>query len=422
MFQKISRSLCCLPFFFFSVHAANFQISEFGAVPMGTANAGTAVLADPSVQYFNPAAMPLIHHQVLSIATTVIAPKISFNPTLMLRGGVDHLAGSTAESPAQDAFVPMFYYVQPLKNRRMHWGVSLTVPYAMQTKYAEDAASRYFATHSSITALNLNPAGSYQWIPGKLSVGFGLNLQHLEADLNSMFAAGIHDIDVKNEGSALEHGWNVGVLFRPMASVRLGVSQRSRISQHVRGKTRVEGDPAATAVAAGLGIADGPAKINFTLPEMTILSAAYQMSPKWQILGDLQITHWHRIQALDLFFGPQQRKKSILTRYKNTHRWAIGSSYQYDPRWQLRAGYAQDHSPVSSQYRRARIPDNDRIWYSFGISYRYSKPWQFDLAYSHIAIRDATIKEFDPVLDHRLNAHYTAQANLYAAQVAYYFT
>ena len=59
----------------------------------------------------------------------------------------------------------------------------------------------------------------------------------------------------------------------------------------------------------------------------------------------------------------------------------------------LRAGIAYEKSPITDGVRTPRLPDNDRMWYSVGASY---KPPQFtgitvDLGYSYIQAKATPI-------------------------------
>ncbi len=64
---------------------------------------------------------------------------------------------------------------------------------------------------------------------------------------------------------------------------------------------------------------------------------------------------------------------------KTGWRYALGMTYQVAPKWQLRSGIAYDESPVPAANRTISIPDSDRIWYSLGVGYQYSKALSVDV-------------------------------------------
>ena len=74
---------------------------------------------------------------------------------------------------------------------------------------------------------------------------------------------------------------------------------------------------------------------------------------------------------------------------------AIGANYQLNDDWLLRAGYANDQSPVSNTYRTARVPDNDRQWLSTGVNYRVNEDLDMDFAFSYMFFEDTEISEYN---------------------------
>ena len=67
--------------------------------------------------------------------------------------------------------------------------------------------------------------------------------------------------------------------------------------------------------------------------------------------------------------------------------------------WLLRAGYANDQSPVSNSYRTARVPDNDREWLSAGVNYRIDEDLDVDFAFSYLFFADTKVNEYNRGLD-----------------------
>ena len=50
----------------------------------------------------------------------------------------------------------------------------------------------------------------------------------------------------------------------------------------------------------------------------------------------------------------------------------------------MRAGVAYEESPIDTEIRSTRLPDNDRIWASIGATYQWNDKLSFDVAYTHI--------------------------------------
>ena len=70
---------------------------------------------------------------------------------------------------------------------------------------------------------------------------------------------------------------------------------------------------------------------------------------------------------------------------------ALGGEYDMNKRLTLRAGGAYEITPIDAPTKRLiGIPDNDRIWASVGATYKWSETMSFDLAYTHLFIKDST--------------------------------
>ena len=52
---------------------------------------------------------------------------------------------------------------------------------------------------------------------------------------------------------------------------------------------------------------------------------------------------------------------------------------------------ATDQGAVKEVYRTPRIPDGDRTWFSTGLGYRLSDRLTFDVAYTHILVKDGKL-------------------------------
>ncbi len=58
----------------------------------------------------------------------------------------------------------------------------------------------------------------------------------------------------------------------------------------------------------------------------------------------------------------------------------------------MKAGIAYDETPVKNETTRTvRLPDNDRVWLSFGGQTKIGQSGRLDVGYTHIFIKDADI-------------------------------
>ncbi len=112
-------------------------------------------------------------------------------------------------------------------------------------------------------------------------------------------------------------------------------------------------------------------------------------------------TDWSVFNKLVAYFPGEQKPigglESDLVKeenFKDNWRFALGTSYQLNNEWLLRAGVALDKTAVDDEYRTITIPDTDRLWFSVGAGYAPSKNLTVDLGLTYIrAHGDAPINE-----------------------------
>ena len=104
---------------------------------------------------------------------------------------------------------------------------------------------------------------------------------------------------------------------------------------------------------------------------------------------------------------------TIPFQYRDGWFFSGGAEYICTDRLTLRGGLAYEISPVTTQVRTPVVPDNDRFWASVGASWKVFRGLSFDIAYSHVWVRDPTINivagnpSFQPGLPYTgtVNAH-----------------
>ena len=78
--------------------------------------------------------------------------------------------------------------------------------------------------------------------------------------------------------------------------------------------------------------------------------------------------------------------------YDDGYFYSLGFDYKYSNQLTLRAGVAYEDSPIDTEVRSTRLPDNDRIWASVGATYQWNEKLSFDIAYTHIFTKETDIR------------------------------
>jgi long-chain fatty acid transport protein len=339
--------------------AAAFQLLEQNASGLGNAYAGSAAVADnASTIFFNPAGMSQLAGFQLSAGVVGVGPSYEYRDQAGVKSGGD--AGSWRALPNG--------YLSGQLMKDLFVGLGISAPFGLATEYDSNWAGKSLAIKSTIKTVNINPSLAYR-VNDKVSLGFGLNYQKIDAELTNSV------LRLKGDDSAW--GWNAGALFSLSPAMRVGVSYRSAI------KYTLSGDAS--------GVLNGPITADVKLPDTFILSVWQQVSDRWEAMGDLSYTRWNSLRSLNV--SGLAVPVSETFNYENSWRFAWGAGYKATDSAKLKFGIAFDRSPVRNEYRSPRVPDNNRLWLSLGGQWNAGSYGKFDLGYSYLYVLDPTISQ-----------------------------
>ncbi|MDH5766848.1 MAG: outer membrane protein transport protein, partial [Gammaproteobacteria bacterium] len=310
---------------------------------------------------------------------------------------------------------------------------------------------RYTATKSEVHTLNINPSFAAK-ATDKLSVGFGFNIQYIEAtlanqldsaaicqdpqglagaggfcNLNNLTLANIgtstYDSSISLSGDDLNFGWNAGILYQMGDNAKLGVAYRSSIKHQLDGTanfvvdTNLQTVLDAAVPAFNLFEATGVIA-SVELPESLSVSYARNMGDKLSILADVTWTRWSNFRELTIVFdNPYMGSSTIPENWDNSYRYSFGANYKQNDKMTLRAGIAVDQTPIRSpEDRTPRIPGDDRTWLSFGVGYNMSSDMTIDVGFSHLFVDDTDLNNTDASFGHTVTGKYDADVNILSAQ------
>jgi len=417
-------------------YGAGFAIQEQSVTGLGRAFAGSAAVAeDASTIFFNPAGLTYLSHSELAVGLNFIAPQTEFRDegsSLPIALGGGALSGSDSEDGNKSALVPNFYFAYKFNDKAVA-GLGINAPFGLVTKYDDDWKGRYHAIESDLKTVNINPSFAFKPTE-KLSLGFGVSVQYIDLKLTQAVDFGAacavaavgacatpQGFDGKAKLTADDWSWgyNLGLIFQATEATRLGLSYRSKVSHHLtgEGKFTIPDNAFVQGVAAAGGFTNNSISGDVDLPESVSFAIHHQVNSKWTIMADATWTRWDRFQDLTINSATGNRLNSSKEeKWDNTMRYGIGADYKHDDKWTFRGGIAYDETPVSSEYRTARIPDNDRKWVSLGASYKMRDNLTIDAGYSHLFVSDPKIDETDSN-GYSLTGKYDASVDLLGIQV-----
>lgn len=377
--------------------AAGFQLLEQNASGIGNAYAGSAAVAEnASTIYFNPAGMTQLQAREVSAGLSLVRPSFKFTDQGSSAGA---LSGG-AQDAGDWAALPNAYLSWAL-DKDLYVGVGMGAPFGLITEYNRDWIGSAHSIKFDIKTININPSIAWR-VNEKVSLGIGLNWQKMDVEyvrragiitaplpLASTFAT------LKADDTAW--GWNVGLLFNVSEATKLGVSYRSKVKHELKGTLDFAG---AAEGRHPLGATtDSSASADVELPDTFFASFTHRLNARWELLGDVSWTGWSSIDKVDIMRAsgplvgtPLETAQVLDTDFQDTWRVALGTNYQLSDAWKLKFGVAFDETPVKNAEKRlTSLPDNDRIWFSFGGQWKPSKASALDMGVAYLFVDDTKI-------------------------------
>ncbi|MEO8005602.1 MAG: outer membrane protein transport protein [Betaproteobacteria bacterium] len=370
--------------------AAGFALIEQSASGMGNAYAGAAATAeDASTIFYNPAGMSELKGMQFTLGAHVIDLSAKFSNSASTKPAaiVTNPLGGNGGEAGTTAIVPNVYFVVPM-GERFDFGIGVNAPFGLKTEYDDNWAGRFQGIKSDLTTYNINPSLSFK-VNDMFSIGAGVNYQHLDVELTNAVVLGPNtEGRAKLEADDDAWGWNVGILFKPTASTKIGASYRSKLDYKLDGTTSVT-----TTTGTAISAASGASNADLTLPESFSLSLSQKLNDQWEFLADATFTKWSQIDQINVVNSTNGTLRDVLhLDFDDTWRYSIGANYKLNDSWILKGGVAYDQSPVKgASSRTVRLPDNDRTWLSIGAAVKIRDSGKLDIGYSHLFIKDADI-------------------------------
>ncbi|EKO5200434.1 outer membrane protein transport protein [Vibrio vulnificus] len=369
-------------------NAAGFQLAEYSATGLGRAYAGEAAMADnASAQWRNPAMLTYLEGTQVSVGAIYVNPNIDIDGNVNFAG---KNISASSDDFAHDAIIPNFYLSHQY-NEKIAIGFALGTNYGMETDLGRDFAASHFGNEASVISKEANLNLAYQ-LNEQFSIGGGVRYIIAEGS----FGATAPETNILNlpQGTTLKYmegddttwGWQVGSAWQINENHRVGFTYKSEVELKLEGH------------AEGVGFGINPKSrdngyMYLTLPATAELASFHQLTEKLAMHASFNWTDWSSFEKLEAHMetaGTQMVKEEY---WEDNYRFAVGATYQLQPKLALRTGIAYDTSAVSDKNRTITIPETDRTWLSVGATYDWTQNFTLDAGFTYIIAKDAPIKE-----------------------------
>jgi len=415
--------------------ASGFQLKENSVQGLGRSYAGSAAApGDCSVVATNAAAMGDIGAEnCAQVDLNVINFKTEFSGS-----GTDLLGqplqGGNGGDGGVTKPVPAMYFTHKINDA---WSVGATVnaPFGFQTEYDDRSMLRYEGVKSKLESIDLAFGASFR-INDQFSIGGSVIAQRTSAELTqvvdfgTILAAPTNGALLPQEadgfgglkGDDWGYGWTLGLLWKPTANDRIGLSYHSQIDHTLEGDATFE-VPSNVLPLLGGAFLNQNGQADFDTPWFVTASWWHTFDDRLSFGADIGYTHWSSFKDLLIRYespamGPFTRAQDF--NWDDTWFYSFGGEYRLDDQWTLRAGVAYDETPTNDITRTPRVPDGNRTWLSVGVGYKWSDALRFDAGYVHLWVDDGTIDHTTSTFNHLVGA-FSSSGNVIGISGQYLF-
>ena len=368
-----------------SAYAAGFQLTEQSSLGLGRAFAGAGIVGDDlSAAHYNAAGMTLLPGTQIQAGSVFVEVDAPFSGTA-INPATRQPYSFSENGRLKGQAIPAGYITHQV-NDQLWLGLSMTVPYGLGTEWSQFWAGGDKGNQSMLMTVDINPNIAYK-VSDKLSIGAGVSLQYAKAELGqtSQYAA-----DACVNGDSWAWGFNLGIMYQPTETLRLGLAYRSQIAHDASGDIKIDFNENLMGAYTPATMYGDDFTVRVTTPDTIMATATWEATPDLRLSGLIRWARWSNLDQLNI--GSKQfellgKPNPKINHYdwQDTWLFTVGADYRLNNEWTVRGGVAYETSAVDDpKTRTATIPDADRVWLSLGASYNYSKQIQFDFGATYL--------------------------------------
>lgn len=337
------------------------------------------------------------------LANKAEAASVAYNPALITElDGINMQIGVTAVKPEVEPCVNG--YCTTNKNRiwpvphayvtyqwddKMYLGFGFFNRFGLGGTYDRSWPGASSVYKIEVQQFSFNPVMAYKFTDD-LSIAAGLEFSYMTFYHNINISAYPGNPQVTLDVDSYTVNSNFALAYKPSWAKKwgFGLTYRPKSRPMFKGTSYADSDLGGGLPRAGESEVGG----SIGLPAQVGAGLSFTPNEKWVFEGDVVYSQWSRFESISIIdrqtSSPRLYTNSIKN-WKDVFRFNIGTEYQLNPTWALRAGYSYDQSPLNGDYYDAILPCDDRHIFSGGVGYKHND-WGLDLSYNFLyaAARD----------------------------------
>jgi long-chain fatty acid transport protein len=420
------------------LHAQGSGVDQQSACMSARMGAGVgAPCEDASGVYFSPGGLAM-QGSAISVGVTLIRASNTFR----YDPGTEPVGGaSVVKREAETVPVPQLF-ASIKATPRLAVAVGAFAPYGLGLSYPVCPVSdphctganfegRYTGYDNSLRAYYLQPTLSYEVVPGRFSVGAGVDFVHStievhrRADQPAIGLRGIDVADAELAGSGNAVTAHVGLLLRPSDKTSFGLRYLHSAKVDMTGDadftqiaTGTVFDPAiGTQFAADSALGDQGISTTIKFPSQLVAGISYRPLEIVNLLFDYQRTTWSSFDTFVIDFENARATDTPLhLNYRNTNTFRFGTQIDWSDALAFRLGYR--FNTAATPRATPFLPEGERNYYSAGIGWRpfAALSTDFSFQYIHQPDRRGAVRPDEPT-----TGIFTAKGMTFGFTLAYHF-
>lgn len=367
--------------------AGGFMLTEQSVAGLGRAYAGAGIVGDDlSAVWYNPAGMSLLSGTAVQMGAVVA--DLDLEVTTNRSATFDNGRNGTKENGRKHGVpIPNMYLVHQIKDD-MWFGLGITVPFGMATEYDNNWAAADKGMNAEVKVFDINPNVAFK-LTDTLSFGAGVSLQYVTAQFEQRTKVNdLVSMRVRLNADGWAWGGNLGFMWQPTETVRVGLAYRSQVNHKADGYLKTDRE-------TPLGIEhfqsnDGHAEMS--APHVITLTGTWKATENLRLSALTRWTNWSSFDKLPISGSSlgeategATSKHNAVYNWKDSWLFTVGADYDINDEFTVRGGVGYEISPVDDdKYRSATIPDTDRLWLSMGATWHASKNLQSDFGIAYL--------------------------------------
>ncbi len=330
---------------------------------------------DPTAVYHNPAG--LAEQKGRSFYSSLLLASV--HTKFKLR----YSDGTTSEKVTPDiaaGMAPFVGYTDDFGSDRLTFGIGFYFPNFYGASLPEDAPTRFHVIKGWFITGYVTPALAYK-LTDKFSVGAGLSYIYVSLYGNRKFGDWENpdedqlegDLEVEGEEHAV--GGIIGLLYRPVRKLHIGLSWTPQVDLTMEGPFKFD--------YGNIDI-DGTQYTEMPIPMSLRLGLNYQFTPKFEM--GLDISYWdysvYDVQKTrtepEMFID-----LSAVKDYSDSYNIGCGFRYQWTDKYGITGGLQYDFSPIPDKTYSLENPQSDLYGFALGMTWQYSARTNMNFAFVH---------------------------------------